>query len=250
MRGVCDQLALRSHRVVQRGQHGVERRAEAAHLVGSGGAEASSEVAGLSYVLGSRGELADRAEEAPGREPGNTVGDARGRDGEPGEQQGGVAQRAVVGVRGSAGADQGAARGVRHGRGVDAEPLPAVVRFGEVRRLGALRDGDVAAVQRPEPGGLTGSHRPRKQLDLDAPDGDRLVDVGCRSVVDGRLLDALGDRGGLLGGVDEARVDTRPQALRIRQIQHAADRGDHDQHPGRGGDRDPVPQRHCVSRST
>ena len=99
VRGVRDQLTLRRYGVVQRGQHRVERRAEAAHLVGSGGAEASGEVSRLGDVFGRRGELADRAQDAPGRQPGKTVGDARGRDREPGEQQGGVAQRSVIGVR-------------------------------------------------------------------------------------------------------------------------------------------------------
>jgi hypothetical protein len=44
------------------------------------------------------------------------------------------------------------------------------------------------------------------------------------------LPDALGDTGGLLGGVDEGRVDTGSQARGVEKVQHAADRGDDDQH--------------------
>ena len=92
---------------MQRRQHGVEGRGEPAHLiVGPREAEAGGEVAGLGDVLGGRGERGDGPQDAARGQPRRAVGHAGGRDGERGEQQGGVAQRAVIGVRGPAGAHQ------------------------------------------------------------------------------------------------------------------------------------------------
>src|SRR5215471_14944089 len=104
--------------------------------------------------------------------------------------------------------------------------MSAVVRVGKVWRLRALGYRDIAAVQRPELGGLTYAHRAREQLEFYAADGDRLVEVGDGSTVAGRLFDALGDTGGLLGGVDQGCVDAGMHARGVGEVQHAADRGD------------------------
>jgi len=78
-------LALCGDRFVQRSQHGVEGRAEPAHLiVGPGCAEAGGEVAGLGDVLGGRSELGDGSQDAAGGQPRRAVGDAGGRDSERG----------------------------------------------------------------------------------------------------------------------------------------------------------------------
>ena len=115
MRCVSDELALCDDRLVQRGQRGVEGRSEPAHLtvgpviVGLGGAETGREVTGLGDAFGGRGEFGDGPEDAACGQPCSAVGYACGRDREPGEEQGRVAQRGVVGVRGPAGAYQRAA---------------------------------------------------------------------------------------------------------------------------------------------
>ena len=236
VRRVGQQLALRAHRIVQCSQHGVERRAEPTHLVGTGGADAGGEIAGPGHALGGRGELGDRAEDVARRQPGHAVSDRGGGDGEPGQQQGRLARRAIVGIRRPASTDQRAARGVRHSRRVDAKPLPTVVRLGEVGRLGVLGDRDIVTAERPEPGRLTGTDRTGKQLHLDAADGDRHTDVRRRALIARRLFDAPGDRGRLLGGIDQSGVHPGMQADCIRQIQHAAHRGHHDQHTDRGRD--------------
>src|ERR1700757_2384828 len=91
-------------------------------IVGPGGAQARGEVAGLGDVLGGRGEFGDGPENAAGGQPRRAVGDAGGRAGEPGEKQGRIPQRAVIGVRGPAGAYQPAGPG----GGVDTELLTTV----------------------------------------------------------------------------------------------------------------------------
>jgi len=169
MRRVGDELALGGDRFVQRGQHGVEGRTEPADLiVGPGRADTVGEVAGPGDALGGRGELGEGPQDPARGQPGGTVGHARGRDGEPGEEQSRVAQRAIVGVRGPAGAHQPGARLARHGRGVDAELTSAADRAPEVRRLRALGYPDIPAVQRPELSGLTRGHRAREELEFHA----------------------------------------------------------------------------------
>ena len=65
--------------------------AEPAHLiVGPGEVEAGGEVAGLGDVLGGRGELGDGPQDAARGQPRRAVGEAGGRDGERGEEQGRV----------------------------------------------------------------------------------------------------------------------------------------------------------------
>src|SRR5262249_27917873 len=133
--------------------------------------------------------------------------------------------------------------------GVDAKLLTVVARVGEVRGQRLLAYRDVAAIEWPERGGLTG-HWVREELDFHAADGDWRADVRGRLTAGGGLLDALGDRGGLLGSIEEGRVDPGPHVRGVGEVQHAADRGDDDQHPGGCRQRDPVPQRHGASRST
>jgi hypothetical protein len=109
--------------------------------------------------------------------PRRGVGDAGGRDREPGEKEGRIAQRAIIGVRGPAGADQPTASVAWKGGGVDPELLTAIARVGEVRGLRPFGHREIELVQRSEPCGLTG-HRRREQLDCHAADGDRRADVG------------------------------------------------------------------------
>ena len=108
----------------------------------------------------------------------------------------------------------------------------------------------IAAAQPAEPGGLTGRHRAREQLDLYAADCDRPVEVGGRLTGASGLLDALADTRGLLRGVDQGAVDAGMQARRVGEVQHGADGGDDDQHADCCRHRYPVPQRHGASRRT
>ena len=255
-RRVGDELPLRGDRFVQRGQHGAEGRAEPSHLVPGpvavrrGEAETGGEVAGLGDVLGGRGELGDGPQNAARGQPRRSVGYARRPDGERGEQQRRVAQRAVVGVGGPARAHQAGVCRAGHRRGVDPELMSSLVHGVEVRRLRALGYRDVVAVERPELSRLAYAHRAEEQLEFHAADSDRRAEVGLALTRAHGLFDALGDTGGLLGGVDKGRVDAGVHARGVHEVQHAADRGDDDQHTDRRRHRDPVPQCHGASRRT
>ena len=111
-------------------------------------------------MFGGRGEFGDGSQDAACGQARRAVGDAGGRDSEPGQQQSRVAQRAVIGVRGPAGAYQPTAWRDREGGGVDPVLLAAVARVGKVRRLRVLGYRDIAAVERPERGGLAGATGP------------------------------------------------------------------------------------------
>src|SRR5262249_22607976 len=130
------------------------------------------------------------------------------------------------------------------GGGVDPELLTAVADVGEVCRLRALGYRHIVALEWSKRAGLTDRHLAQEQLDFYAAHGDWLIEVG-----DG-LSDARLDADSLLRRVDKGRVDAGMQARGVGEVQHAADRGDDDQHPDRRRHRYPVPQGHDASRRT
>ena len=63
--------------------------------------------------------------------------------------------------------------------------MSAVVRVGKVWWLRALGYRDIAAVERPELGGLTCGRRAQEQLEFYAADGDGRAEVGDGSTAVG-----------------------------------------------------------------
>src|SRR5262249_7044776 len=155
----------------------------------------------------------DGPEDAARGQPRRAVGDAGGRDGERGQQQGRVAQRAVIGVRGPAGAYQPAAwLAAGKGGGVDPELLTALAHVGGVRGLRALGSRHIIVHEWSKRAGLTDCHRALEQLDFYTAHGDWPIEVGGGLSDAGRLLDARLDTASLLRRVDEGRVDAGLQA--------------------------------------
>ncbi len=158
MRGVADEPALGLAGALERGQHGVERRGEVAHLVaGRRQGEAARRIAGALDVPGSGGEIRERAKRAAREQGGDARRDQDGREAAE-EDEGPRRVEGVLDVRGGAGDDHRPARrlavaDLAERRGVEPQRLVAQAAVAEPgapavqRRGGRAGQGEHAAAE-------------------------------------------------------------------------------------------------------